>query len=104
MTPLARSSEPTASVCAYHDDLMELLRDVRQDQKATLVKMMEVDKNLSDHIARHLERERLEARGINWPRIQEVFITGVGLGLLTLILLYALLHAREVLRFFGGGG
>jgi hypothetical protein len=103
MTAAARTPDPIAPVCAYHDDLMATLRRVEDKQDQIFDRMAALDRGLSDHVGRHLERERLEARGINWPRVQETFITSIGIGLLALILLYALLHAQDVLHFFGAG-
>jgi len=103
MTAAARTPDSIAPVCAYHDDLMSTLRRVEEKQDQIFDRMAALDRGLSDHVARHLERERIEARGVNWPRIHETFITAIGVGLLTLILLYALTHASEVLRFFGAG-
>jgi hypothetical protein len=103
MTAAARSTDPIAPVCAYHDDLMSTLRRVEEKQDQIFDRMATLDRGLSDHVARHLERERMEASGINWRRIQETFIMAIGVGLLTLVLLFALTHATEVLRFFGAG-
>jgi hypothetical protein len=103
MTPLARSAETASPVCAYHDDLMELLRDVRRDQRDTLDRVNQLGTDLATHIAIHTDRERGEARGVQWARIAENILTWGTITVAALLCLYALLHATDVLRLFGAG-
>jgi len=58
MSPPTRPPEAAAAVCVYHEDLMNLLRDVKQDQKDILASVNQLSTDLTTHIAIHKDRER----------------------------------------------
>ncbi len=59
------------------------------------------DAAMQVHVARHLERESIQAQSIQWAKVTETLITWTVILALSMMVLFALTHSGAVLKFFG---